>query len=619
MNPDEAPTVVDLAREPRFALGGLEVRPSTRELVAGGVTETVQPRVMQVLVALARRRGNVVSRDDLIGSCWGGLAVSEDAINRCIGAIRRLSETHGGFLVTTVARVGHRLEEAAPSTAQAAAALAEPVLAVLAFDNLSGDAEMAYFSDGVSEEIQQTVARGADLKVIGRGSSFRFRGADKGAKNIAAALSATHVLDGSVRRSGAKVRISAQLIECAAETTLWSERFDRDLSDIFALQDEIAAAVAAALRVAFAPAGPAETIDPAAHDLYLRARRPSPRDAATLAEKIGMLERATVLAPRFARAWLELASLLTHGLRFEERQEPYATLHARIVEAVETALRLDPGLGEAYQVLGRLEPFAAFAARAALEAKAFTVAPHDQAVLYWAFTFAFQVGRHAEALSYAKQSYDLDPMDPIAVEVYAYMLDSMGQYAESRALSDWLLAQWPDSELTVYAAMASAYRNSDWARFDDLVARARERGLYSQTLRGLAWFAKNMRQPDQQALLGAVEWARQELARTGAVSFEMLTGLYGLGMSDAVFELIEQASFAFMFDPEGRWPSGETTAILFNTIHNAPMMRDPRFPRFCAKLGLGEYWVTSGRWPDCAEAVAADYDFKAECRRLVAV
>jgi TolB-like protein len=135
---------------------------------------------------------------------------------------------------------------------QVAADPTEPLLAVLAFDNLSGDAEMAYFSDGVSEEILQTVARGAELKVIGRGSSFQFRGRDKAAAHVAAALSATHVLDGSVRRSGNKVRIAANLIECERETTIWSDRFDRELSDVFALQDEIAAAVAAALKVAFA-------------------------------------------------------------------------------------------------------------------------------------------------------------------------------------------------------------------------------------------------------------------------------------------------------------------------------------------------------------------------------
>jgi TolB-like protein len=143
---------------------------------------------------------------------------------------------------------------------------AEPLLAVLAFDNLSGDPNIAYFSDGVSEEILQTVARGAELKVIGRGSSFQFRGAEKSASRVAAALGATHVLDGSVRRSGSTVRISAQLIECHGQTTLWSDQFDRELSDIFALQDEVAARVAAALEVTFHHSR-SQTVDPAAYDL----------------------------------------------------------------------------------------------------------------------------------------------------------------------------------------------------------------------------------------------------------------------------------------------------------------------------------------------------------------
>jgi DNA-binding winged helix-turn-helix (wHTH) protein len=113
--------LIDLACEPKFALGGLEVRPPTRELVAGAKAELLEPRVMQVLVALARRRGAVVSRDDLIASCWDGRAVGDDAINRCIQAIRRLAQAHGGFAITTVSRVGYRLDESALPFAKPAA------------------------------------------------------------------------------------------------------------------------------------------------------------------------------------------------------------------------------------------------------------------------------------------------------------------------------------------------------------------------------------------------------------------------------------------------------------------------------------------------------------------
>src|SRR5512138_453804 len=105
---------IALASEPDFALGNLRVRPSLREVSAHGQTETLEPRVMQVLVAFARQRGEVVSRDRLVERCWGGRTVGEDAVNRCVARIRRLSEAQGGFAIETIARVGYRLAEDAP-------------------------------------------------------------------------------------------------------------------------------------------------------------------------------------------------------------------------------------------------------------------------------------------------------------------------------------------------------------------------------------------------------------------------------------------------------------------------------------------------------------------------
>ena len=102
---------IDLAEEPEFSLGELQVCPSTCRIVAGGSVAVLQPRIMQVLVALAGRRGAVVSRDELMARCWGGFAVSDDSIHRCIGRLRRLAETHGGFRLETVPRVGYQLTE----------------------------------------------------------------------------------------------------------------------------------------------------------------------------------------------------------------------------------------------------------------------------------------------------------------------------------------------------------------------------------------------------------------------------------------------------------------------------------------------------------------------------
>jgi DNA-binding winged helix-turn-helix (wHTH) protein len=171
MSADEFPILIDLAHEAAFALGGHEARPSTRELIAGGRSQILEPRVMQVLVALARRRGQVVSRDDLVTACWGGRAVSEDAISRCIAAIRRLAETHGGFSLTTITRVGYRLQEAgaesaAPTPLNEAQPKRKCSICVLPFANMSDDPEQEYFSDGISEDIITDLAKVSALSVM---------------------------------------------------------------------------------------------------------------------------------------------------------------------------------------------------------------------------------------------------------------------------------------------------------------------------------------------------------------------------------------------------------------------------------------------------------------------
>jgi TolB-like protein len=246
MSPESTVTAVDLAHTAPFHLGSAEVRPATREVVdPGGRAALLEPRVMQVLVALARRRGEVVSRDELVEACWRGRIVGDDAINRCIAAIRKLVLAWGEVAVETIARVGYRLDVAASDEAAGRA-----LVAVLPFEILSDESEMAHLSDGVCEEILQAVVKRTGLRVAGRAASFRFRGPDKVLARVAEELRATHVVDGSVRRSGPRVRVSAYLIECEGLTTLWSERFELELCDAFAIQDAVAEAVVAKLRLA---------------------------------------------------------------------------------------------------------------------------------------------------------------------------------------------------------------------------------------------------------------------------------------------------------------------------------------------------------------------------------
>ena len=248
---------VDLAREPMFRLAGVDVRPATREVVGRrGQREVLEPRVMQVLVALARRRGEVVSRDELIHACWRGRVVGDDAVNRCVAALRRVGEMFGGLAIETIARVGYRLDETGAGGETPAGEPSRTLVAVLPFEALSDEAGIGHLCDGISEEILQALARRTALRVVGRAASFQFRGARKVVRQVADELAATHVLDGSVRRSGLRVRVSAYLIECEGQTTLWSDCIGHGvlLADVFALQDAVAEAVAAALREALGAA-----------------------------------------------------------------------------------------------------------------------------------------------------------------------------------------------------------------------------------------------------------------------------------------------------------------------------------------------------------------------------
>lgn len=498
----------------------------------------------------------------------------------------------------------------------------EPLLAVLAFDNLSGDPEMAYFSDGVSEEIQQTLATGADVKVIGRTSSFRYRGPDKQVRRLAAELKATHLLDGAVRRSGGRVRISAQLIECDGETTLWSDRFDRELSDIFALQDEIAAAVAAALRVVFEPASRVGPVDPAAYELYLKAlelQSGSFSDREVTLAAIGLLEQATSLAPRFGRAWAMLAFVRGRQLRVHGTDRPYAEARAKLVAAAETALALDPGLGAVHFVLGALTPVGRRAERETFVRKALAAAPNDADVLAGCAQFYFNVGRNREALDLARRGADLDPMSLSAGNMCGIFLMGAGRYQESCAIFDRLIAAWPESPGIIANAIHATASARDMERCEKLVELATARDLYHGDVREAAVWARRLQTKDPSYLAERLQSARDELAQTGNVSEATLSELCELGLNDAAFKLMERASFDYVVDPEKPWGGAPRAWQIFSLTLSASLMRDARFPNLCARLGHCDYWTQTGVWPDCAEPGVLPYDFRSACEALASV
>jgi TolB-like protein len=463
---------IDLAREPDFVLGAARVRPPRCEVEgAGGVRQVLQRRVMQVLVALARSPNDVVSQPELISRCWGGLTVSEDAIGRCIGQLRKLAAAFAEppFAIETLPGIGYRLDVGERRSEAGAGPALEPLLAVLAFDNLSADLETQFFSDGVSEEILDTVARGSGVKVIAPSSSFQFRGPEKAVRRVAAALKATHLLDGSVRRAGSRIRIAAHLVDCASETTIWSDRFERELVDVFALQDEIAGAVAGALNAVLAPTPKPAVIRPETYEAYLQAQ-PMVYVELHYVDRaaVDLLERVVAEAPTFAAAWENLAVARAKWLRSGGAAQPFDEARAAVVGAAETALRLDPSRGRAHLALALLEPWAAYARREAHLDRAVATNINDAVLIMSRARQLGYVGRGRAALEEARRAVSLDPVPPLNKVAITSGLSQLGRYQEVLEIWDEWVGNPLRGNLSPALAQTAALR--DWARHDAYLA-----------------------------------------------------------------------------------------------------------------------------------------------------
>jgi TolB-like protein len=291
---------------PGYEFEDYSLDPERRELRRGDDLVRVEPKVFDLLLYLIRHRDRVVSKDDLIDGVWNSRIVSESALTSRITAARQAigDSGEGQRLIRTVPRRGLRFvgevrEEAprkgAPATpAEPAATATVPVLAlpdkpsivVLPFTNMSGDPGQDYFSDGITEDIITGLSRFSELFVIARNSSFQYKGKSPDIRQVGREFGVRYVLEGSIRRAGDRVRITAQLIDAVTGAHRWTERYDRELKDVFAVQDEVSGAIVAILvaHVNEAEAErtllkPPETWQ--AHDFFMRASdissAPSPR------------------------------------------------------------------------------------------------------------------------------------------------------------------------------------------------------------------------------------------------------------------------------------------------------------------------------------------------------
>jgi adenylate cyclase len=294
-----------------------------RELHHGADVVAVTPQVFDLLDYLIGNRERVVSKDDLIKAIWKGRSVSDAALTTRLNAARTAIGDSGDEqrLIKTLPRKGFRFvgqvrearEVAGPNPGDApesapAAVPDQPSIAVLPFANMSGDPEQEYFADGMVEEITTALSRFKGLFVIARNSSFTFKGKAVDIKEVGQRLGVRYVLEGEVRKASGKVRITGRLIEAATGTHIWADRFERDMTDIFALQDDVTLAIVSAIQpkllqaeIALASRRRPENLT--AYDYFLRALQQAilaTREG--VAEALRLCQRALEIDPGFAGA-----------------------------------------------------------------------------------------------------------------------------------------------------------------------------------------------------------------------------------------------------------------------------------------------------------------------------
>jgi TolB-like protein/tetratricopeptide (TPR) repeat protein len=321
-----------------FVFGDHRLDVQRRELRRGVELIDLEPKVFDLLAFLVQHRDRVVSKDDVLEAVWGGRIVSESALTTRINAVRRALGDDGAAqrLIRTFPRKGFRFvgevtetpNELVPTIAMFADAdkpswpappTDKPSIAVLAFENMSGDPEQEYFADGMVEEITTAIGRSPWLFVIARNSSFTYKGKAVNVRQVARELGVRYVLQGSVRRAGYRVRITGELIDSTTGAHIWGERFDGVLDQVFELQDRVASGVVGAIEprlrlaeVERATHKPTNSLD--AYDVYLRSvARAFTRTRAGLAESIQLAHRALELDAAYAPAMSRIA--LSRGMQ----------------------------------------------------------------------------------------------------------------------------------------------------------------------------------------------------------------------------------------------------------------------------------------------------------------
>jgi TolB-like protein/Tfp pilus assembly protein PilF len=448
-------------------------------------------------------------------------------------------------------------------------------IAVLPFINMSSDQEQEYFSDGLTEELLNLLAKIPGLQVAARTSSFTFKGQNLEIPEIAARLKVAHVLEGSVRKSGDQVRITAQLIRADSGYHMWSETYDRKLENIFAVQDEIAAAVVDALKLSLLGEAPVATeADPEAYALFLQGRYwYNFADRQSTGKAVTAYRRAIEIDPNYALAWAGLSLAIIH-----QAGQGWIDLTAGVNEArgaAEQAVTLNPDLALGWVSLGNIQGNYDWNWASSLESmqKALKLEPNASYVLQAAAGISFNLGRLDQAIALFRQASAADPLNQRVLDSFSGALEAAGQLQEAEqverhlhslnpdyfaihATIGWILLRQGDAE----QALAELENETDdfWGGLMRQLALY-SLGRYTEADAALASFIENYHQFGAYQIAETYSWRNE---------------------TDKAFEWLEIAYQ--QHDP------GMGSLLRDHTLRN--LHDDPRWELLLEKIGLLEAW-----------------------------
>jgi TolB-like protein/tetratricopeptide (TPR) repeat protein len=498
-----------------YFIDGYVLDAERRELRKGDMLQPVEPQVFDLLEYLIANRDRVVSRNEMFAAIWKGRTVSDSALSSRINAARTALGDTGEKqrLIRTLLRKGVRFvgdvrETNGAATATLASAQVEGTpgiasdtasIVVLPFHNLGDDPKQEYFVDGVTESLTTDLSRIMGLRVIARNTAFTFKGKAIDVKQIGHELNVRYVLEGSVQRSGSRLRVNVQLADAETGAYLWADRFDKPFSDLFDMQDEIVSRLANTLntRLVEVEAQRAErSLHPDAIDLNFQGsaclhKASTPEDftrARDFFERaLSIDDRNFVAFAGMAAADLDMASILLtddHASRYSEAETNaikalslapnyamanwilgvvyiFTNRSAQGIAKCEQALALNRNLAGAYNSIGLGKLFSGRAAETEAHVlEAFRLSPRDKHANYWMFSIGrakMQLGADAEAVDWFRRSIDTNRNFALAHFVLAGALGALGALDEARAAARAGLALSP--EFTIRRVLA--HRVSD--------------------------------------------------------------------------------------------------------------------------------------------------------------